>query len=43
MNKTNALKKPPACTPKLYEQEGLGENALVYAHYLCLVQVAIGM
>jgi hypothetical protein len=33
MNKTNALKKPPACTPKLYEQEGLGQSALVYAHY----------
>ena len=33
MNDTHTLRRPPKQTPTLYSQDGLGENALAFAHY----------
>lgn len=33
MNKAHTLRRPPKQTPVLYAQEGLGDRAMVYAHY----------
>ena len=33
MNKARSLQRPPIHTPKLYEQETAGKDAIVYAHY----------